>query len=224
MSVQLPPKLSLEQLKKQAKALLKAHQSGEPAACTRTKASFSRLSRSPESEISSAAFSLRDAQLVVAREWGFESWPNLKRYVETLSEDQHRLLAIRVVHLIFDHLEYAAGVVRDMLDKPEKPAILMIALGQEATASVMAYLSDEEIEQISRSIADMDMVTTEQEDEVLEAFEHLLMAEKGISREGAESGQSEGDREMHSRFRPPNWGVDLRTSRRCRQSDPRSGG
>ncbi len=191
MSVQLPPKPSLEQLKKQAKALLKAHQSGEPDACTRIKASFPRLSEAPESDISGAAFSLRDAQLVIAREYGFESWPKLKRYVETLSEDPHRLLVMRVAHLISEHLEDAAGVVRDMLDEPGKPAILMIALGQEATASVMAYLSDEEIEQISRSIAEMDVVTTEQEDEVLEEFEHLLMAEKGISRDGVDYGAIE---------------------------------
>ena len=49
----------------------------------------------------------------------------------------------------------------------KKVAILMIALGQETTAEVMKYLSDIEIEQIAQSISELDVVTTEQEDEIL---------------------------------------------------------
>jgi len=52
-----------------------------------------------------------------------------------------------------------------------KVAILMIALGQETTAEVMKYLSDIEVEQIAQSISELDIVTTEQEDEILEEFE-----------------------------------------------------
>ena len=50
----------------------------------------------------------------------------------------------------------------------EKVAILMIALGQETTAEVMKYLADLEVEQIAQAISELDVVTTEQEDEVLE--------------------------------------------------------
>ena len=60
-----------------------------------------------------------------------------------------------------------------------KVAILMIALGQETTAEVMKYLND--IEQIAQSIAELDVVTTEQEDDVLEEFEQLLIAGKYVS-------------------------------------------
>jgi flagellar motor switch protein FliG len=65
-----------------------------------------------------------------------------------------------------------------------KVAILMIALGQEATAEVMKYLNDMEIEQIAESIAALDVVTTEQVDDVLEEFEQLLIAGKYVSQGG----------------------------------------
>ncbi|MDA0747717.1 MAG: flagellar motor switch protein FliG [bacterium] len=65
-----------------------------------------------------------------------------------------------------------------------KVAILMIALGQETTAEVMKYLTDFEIEQIAQAIAELDVVTTEQEDEVLEEFEQLLIAGKYVSQGG----------------------------------------
>jgi len=65
-----------------------------------------------------------------------------------------------------------------------KVAILMIALGQDTTAEVMKYLSEIEIEGIAQAIAEMDVVTTEQEDEVLEEFEQLLIAGKYVSQGG----------------------------------------
>jgi flagellar motor switch protein FliG len=65
-----------------------------------------------------------------------------------------------------------------------KVAVLMIALGQETTAEVMKYLTDFEIEQIAQSIAELDVVTTEQEDDVLEEFEQLLIAGKYVSQGG----------------------------------------
>ena len=57
------------------------------------------------------------------------------------------------------------------LPAKQKVAILMIALGQETTAEVMKYLTDFEVEQIAQSISELEVVTTEQEDEVLEERE-----------------------------------------------------
>ena len=65
-----------------------------------------------------------------------------------------------------------------------KVAILMISLGQETTAEVMKYLSDMEIEHIAQSIAELEVVTTEQEDEVLEEFEQMLIAGQYVSSGG----------------------------------------
>ena len=72
----------------------------------------------------------------------------------------------------------------DELPARRKVAILMIALGQETTAEVMKYLADVEVEQIAQSISELDVVTTEQEDEVLEEFESLLLAGKYVSQGG----------------------------------------
>ena len=66
----------------------------------------------------------------------------------------------------------------------QKIAILMISLGQETTAEVMKYLTDMEIEMIAQSISEMEVVTTEQEDEVLEEFEAMLLAGKYVSQGG----------------------------------------
>jgi flagellar motor switch protein FliG len=65
-----------------------------------------------------------------------------------------------------------------------KVAILMIALGQDTTAEVMKYLTEIEVEQIAQSITELDVVTTEQEDDVLEEFEQLLIAGKYVSQGG----------------------------------------
>ncbi|MEM7206020.1 MAG: ankyrin repeat domain-containing protein [Planctomycetota bacterium] len=70
------PDASLEQLRKLAKELLKAHKTKDPKAAER----FRRH------RPSAASPALHDAQLVIAREYGFASWPLLKRYVSALSD------------------------------------------------------------------------------------------------------------------------------------------
>ena len=78
---QFPPNPSLEHLKSQAKQLLKAHQEGTLDACQRIRAFFPKLSDATDVEIQDAAFGLQDAQLVIAREYGFASWTRLKEDV-----------------------------------------------------------------------------------------------------------------------------------------------
>lgn len=72
----------------------------------------------------------------------------------------------------------------DFLGPLQKVAILMVALGEDTTAEIMKYLGDAEIESISQAISETDVVTTEQEDEVLEEFEQLLVAGKYVSQGG----------------------------------------
>ena len=83
MSAQLPPHPSLENLKKQAKSLHKAHRSGDSEAADRIKTHLPRLADASAEEILQSDFSLQEAQLVVAREYGFPSWPRL---VEAVSQ------------------------------------------------------------------------------------------------------------------------------------------
>ena len=68
----------------------------------------------------------------------------------------------------------------------QKAAILLIALGQQTTAEVMKYLSDFEIEESAQAIAEVEVVTADQEDKVLEEFEHFLLAGKYVSQGGVE--------------------------------------
>ena len=64
----------LDQLKRQAKELLRAFLADGPEATVEVHAHYSRPDR--------VTFALHDAQLVLARSYGFESWPKLKAYLE----------------------------------------------------------------------------------------------------------------------------------------------
>jgi ankyrin repeat protein len=88
MSRALPARASVEHLKNQAKELLDAMRAGDADAITRF--------RPFQSELTSRAPRLTDAQLIVAREYGFASWNKLKQHVESLSEDPVAALAAAV--------------------------------------------------------------------------------------------------------------------------------
>ena len=77
MSKQLPPRPNLEHLKKQAKDLLNAFQQSSAEAIQRIKEHHPQRSNSSGSDRLDANFSLQDAQFVIAREYGFDSWPKL---------------------------------------------------------------------------------------------------------------------------------------------------
>jgi hypothetical protein len=64
MSKSLPTRPNLEQLKNQAKDLLKSHKSGDAEALKRIRENHPDYSNAAESEIRAAKFSLSDAQLV----------------------------------------------------------------------------------------------------------------------------------------------------------------
>ncbi|MGO9209729.1 MAG: ankyrin repeat domain-containing protein [Terriglobales bacterium] len=76
----LPAKPNLSQLKKQAKDLLKAFQAGEPAAIAEVRAHYRGSIPEPISQAD--GLQLSDAQLVLARAYGFDSWAKLKAFVD----------------------------------------------------------------------------------------------------------------------------------------------
>jgi Ankyrin repeats (3 copies)/Ankyrin repeats (many copies) len=77
----LPDRPNLEQLKKQAKTLLHAAQAHDPAALQRFQV-LPALERKSLDELSAYGLALHDAQSVIAREHGFESWNALREEVE----------------------------------------------------------------------------------------------------------------------------------------------
>src|SRR5262245_11322124 len=84
MSKSLPVRPSLEQLKKQAKELVKSQKAGTSESLLRIRKNHPNFGATSESELQNAKFSLSDAQLVIAREYGFTSWPKLKEHIQTL--------------------------------------------------------------------------------------------------------------------------------------------
>ena len=70
----LPDSPNLDQLKRQAKELLGAFRSGNADAAKEVHAHYRQGNP--------ARFALHDAQLVLARAYGFESWPKLKAFVD----------------------------------------------------------------------------------------------------------------------------------------------
>src|SRR5258705_4719547 len=72
----IPPRPSLEFDQKQARALLDAFREGDRAAVERFRALHPRF------PAAGGGVALHDAQLVIAREYGFPSWPRWKQFVD----------------------------------------------------------------------------------------------------------------------------------------------
>lgn len=122
----LPVRPNLDQLKHQAKDLLRALHAGDPAA-------LAELSEFHPSPVPPADAKLADAQLVLARSYQASSWPRLVQAVELVDaiwEDDLeavRALVTRNPHLLHEHalirtdsnwgppLSYAANVGRNRI-------------------------------------------------------------------------------------------------------------
>jgi hypothetical protein len=78
----LPPNPNLDHLKYQAKDLLKEHATRDAGAAQRIREFHPRFFHATDAEIFAARLKLSDAQLTIARESGFPSWPRLKKHVE----------------------------------------------------------------------------------------------------------------------------------------------
>jgi ankyrin repeat protein len=81
----LPARPSLEQYKKQAKELLKAYRSANVESIRRVKRNHPRFEKLAEPGFEISKFALADAQLVIAREHGFESWPKFANRIEVMN-------------------------------------------------------------------------------------------------------------------------------------------
>jgi hypothetical protein len=78
----LPSNPNLDHLRYQAKDLLKDHVARNQAAAQRIREFHPHFHRASDAEIFNAPLSLGDAQLTIAREYGFPSWVRLKRHIE----------------------------------------------------------------------------------------------------------------------------------------------
>ena len=95
----LPAKASLSQLRMQAKDLRKAVTKGRPDAIERVRAHHPNYAN---------GFTLRDAQLTIAREYGLASWPELMAKVATElveGRELHRYFGVELNNETWDLLE-----------------------------------------------------------------------------------------------------------------------
>lgn len=124
MTDSLPAAPSLEQLRKQAKELVRAHRAGQTEALARVGAHH------PEAP---AVLKLAGAQLVLAREHGFASWPRLRAYVERLQAHGPAL-----EHAYHEDLEYyedrAQGLLASATDGTPEALAAFTALGAPLTS------------------------------------------------------------------------------------------
>lgn len=81
----LPARPSLDHLKKQAKQLRTQHRVRASGFCDHIRQFDMSYQTQADDAIFNNAFSINDAQRIVAREYGFASWTKLKRYIETVT-------------------------------------------------------------------------------------------------------------------------------------------
>jgi hypothetical protein len=82
----LPDNPSLENLRKQARTLQRLVRAGVDGALATVAEFHPRLGSVTAGGPLLGAFSLADAQLVIARQYGFPSWPRLRQYLDTVAE------------------------------------------------------------------------------------------------------------------------------------------
>ncbi len=80
----LPLRPNIEQIRKQAKDLIRAHREYDRASCD-TLRWLPRFAEADEPSILAAAVTLTEAQQALAMDYGFRDWPSLGRAVEELA-------------------------------------------------------------------------------------------------------------------------------------------
>ena len=82
VSRRLPEKPHLDVPKREARALLKQWRAKSPEALDRIRRRHPRFEDADDASISAGKFRLNDAQLVIAREYGFSNWTQLKERIK----------------------------------------------------------------------------------------------------------------------------------------------
>jgi hypothetical protein len=153
MKRQLPARPNLDQLKHQAKDLLNAHKAGAEDAIQRIRQSHPRFSQASEAEVRSARFTVSGALLVIAREYGFVSWPKLKQHVEEAGHPASDPLKELKQAFRSDN----ATVVRQLLNRhPELKASINEPTGPFDSPAIVSVRSPEMLDVLLAAGADLD--------------------------------------------------------------------
>jgi hypothetical protein len=148
MTRQLPSRPNLEQLRKQAKSVLKGHQAATPEILGRIREHHPRWRHFTEAIIASSPFTLADAQLVIAAEYGFETWSRLRTHVLQNEGDPSTEATIESLHaaarggdlgLLTSLLEAHPSLINETGGRGVRTA-LHEAVGGEQVAAVQLLL------------------------------------------------------------------------------------
>jgi hypothetical protein len=107
----LPQQPHLDVPKRESRELLAHWRERRPEALERIQRQHPRFKDVQTAAIAEGVFKLADAQLVVAREYGFSSWPELKRRIE--AKDSARALQLAI------HTNATASVCAILRHRPE---------------------------------------------------------------------------------------------------------
>lgn len=99
----LPERSNIDHLRKQAKDLLREYRSQDPIAFARFRTSLPAAQRLSDGALIALDLRLHDAQSAVAREYGFESWAELKSHLElqSLRTKDHAETLSYWLHLVY---------------------------------------------------------------------------------------------------------------------------
>ena len=75
---------------------------------------------------------------------------------------------------------------QEQIEGARKAAILMVLLGDEASAGIFRYMQEDEIQEISREISRLGEINPEVADSILEDFYRLTLAQTFLARGGPE--------------------------------------
>src|SRR5712691_3441443 len=99
---ELPARPNLDQYKKQAKELVKTAKARDARAFALMREHHPRLKHASDDELCRTTFALADAQLVVARWHGFESWPTFAKHIETITSGSSSRIWMRAEKALVD--------------------------------------------------------------------------------------------------------------------------
>ena len=135
-SRQLSSGANLRQLKNQAKDLCSACRAGNPEAIGRITQTHPKFAGRTPAEIAGTDIALADAQFVIARELGFDSWPKLKKHLESRlpsPANMHELVTGDDLHAMQEAVDQAPDLV-NQLNESGLPPLYTAALYRNTRA------------------------------------------------------------------------------------------
>jgi len=143
-------RLNLDHLKKQAKDLIRLYRQRDPAASARFRRALPAAAGRDDAVIASLNLRLHDAQSCVAREYGFVTWQDLRRYCEAqpVSGSARPDRILRWLQLVYSgdvsgttnraNPRVAAKMLAEHPDLVARDAWLACAIGDEASVRLAA--------------------------------------------------------------------------------------